>query len=122
MTDRCAEHIDVEFVPDGVERQNLERSWGEDAGIVDQETQAAITESVRHPAGPGFHGLLFGDVADGQADTPAGDLLQILDLRMGRSRAEDDIAFGGKPERDIAAEATARASDRGRAARMFGCR
>jgi hypothetical protein len=99
-------------VPDGVERQNLERSWGEDAGVVDQEIQAAITESVRHPGGPGFHGLLFGDVADGEADTPAGDLLQILDLRRGRSRAEDDIAFAGKAERDIAAEATARAGDR----------
>jgi hypothetical protein len=107
-------------VPDGVERQNLERSWGEDTGIVDQEIQAAIAESVRHPAGPGFHGLLFGDVADGQADTPAGDLLQILDLRRADGRAEDDIAFGGKPERDIAAEATARAGDRGGSAPMFG--
>ena len=32
----------------------------------------------------GFHGLLFGDVADGQADTPAGDLFsEILDLPEG---------------------------------------
>jgi hypothetical protein len=46
--------------------------------------------------------LLIGDVADSEADAPAGDVLQIQDLRRGYGRAEDDIAVGGELERDIA--------------------
>jgi len=34
--------------------------------------------------------------------------MSFLDLRRGHGRAENDIAFGGQPERDIAAEAGAR--------------
>jgi hypothetical protein len=62
---------------------------------------------------------LFGDVADRQADAPSGGALQILYLCGGHCRPEYDIAPGSEPERDIAAEAAARAGDCGGATRVF---
>src|ERR1700722_8938197 len=118
---QSAEYIDFELMPDGVERQNFQRSWGENAGIVDQEIKAATAKRFRHAGGPGFHVLFLGDVADRQADAAAGGLFQLLDLR-GRDRGtENDITLGCEPKRDVAAKAAAGAGDRSGPVRSSGC-
>ncbi len=53
---------------------------------------------------------------------PPSASLEILDFLGGHRRAENDVALGGQPERDIAAEAAACAGDRNAAAGMLGCR
>ena len=70
MTDECAEYVDLELMPYGLERQDFQRPWSENASVADQEIKAATAQRVGHAGGPGFHGLLLGDVADGQADRP----------------------------------------------------
>jgi len=40
MTDKAPNTFDVEFTPDRVERKNLDRSWGQNTGIVDQNIEA----------------------------------------------------------------------------------
>src|SRR4029077_12065577 len=116
-----AEHIDLELAPDGSERQYLQRPRGGDARFVDQEIEPAIAERVGYSISPGLHGLFFADVANRQTDPSAGGVLQVLDLGCGHGRAENDVAFGGEPERDIAAESRSGTSDRGGSARIFGC-
>src|SRR5580704_2079794 len=115
-----AKYIDFELMPDGVERQNFQWPRGEYARIVDQEAKAATAKRSRHAGGPGFHGLLLGDVADRQTDAAAGGLFQILDLR-GRDRGtENDIALGRETQRNVAAKAAAGAGDRSGLVRMSG--
>ena len=122
MTESAPNTFDVEFAPDSVERQNLDRPGGQDACVVDEQIEACIAEVVGDAASPGLHAVFLCHIADRQADTAARGVLHILDLGCGHGRPEYDIAFGGEPERDIAAEATARASDRSGSARMLGCR
>ena len=43
------------------------------------------------------HSVLFGDVADRQADAPARGLLQIPDFRARERRTENDVLYRGKP-------------------------
>ena len=98
-----AKNIDIEFVPDGVERQNFERARREDACVVDQEIQADTAKRFRHAGSPGFHGLFFGDVADRQADAATGGLFQVRDLSGRECGTENDITLGSEPEGNIAA-------------------
>jgi hypothetical protein len=71
-----AEHVDIELSADCVERQQFNRTWGEDAGIVDQQIKARVAERIGHAIRPGLHGLRFGDIANGQTHPPARSLLQ----------------------------------------------
>ena len=43
------------------------------------------------------HSVLFGDVADRQADAPARGLLQIPNFRARERRTENDVLYRGKP-------------------------
>src|SRR5205807_2641513 len=101
---------------------DLQRPGSENASVADQEIEAIVAHRVRHTAGPGLHGMLLGDVADGQIDAPSGSILQILDLRCGYGCAEDGIALGGEPECDITTEPAACAGNCSGSAGMLGCR
>src|ERR1700758_162367 len=108
-------------MPHGVERQNLQRTGSENAGVIDEQIKAGSAKRVGHARGPGFHSLLLSDVADGEADAPAGRLLQILDLHGSERRTEDDVASSGEPKSDIAAKAAAGAGNHGGLTRFLRC-
>jgi hypothetical protein len=65
-----AEYVDRELMPLGVERQNLQRPGSKNACVVDQEIKADTAQRVGYARSPGSHSVLFGDVADRQADAP----------------------------------------------------
>jgi hypothetical protein len=101
-------------MPHSVERQNFQRPGSENARVADQKIKAATAQRAGHAGRPGSHSLFLGDVADRQTDTPAGGLLQILDLRGRERRTENDVTLGGEPEGDVAAKPATGASNRRR--------
>ena len=98
-------------MPHGVERQNLQRPGSENAGVINEEAQATAALGIGHAGGPRSHSLLFGDVADCEADALAGGLFQIPDLPGVERRTENGVTLGGKPEGDIASKTAAGAGN-----------
>jgi hypothetical protein len=113
-----AEYVDFELVPHGVERQNFQRPGSKNACVVDEEIKAAA-QRVGYLCRPGSHNLVLRDVADRQADAPAGGLLQILDLGGGEGCTENDVTLVGEPEGDVAAKTASSAGNHGGFARIL---
>jgi len=59
---QSGEATHVELASDSLQGKNLQRSRGQDSGIVDEEIEAAVSLRCDVPSPP-LHGIVVGDVA-----------------------------------------------------------
>jgi len=84
----------------------------EDTRVADQEIETRVAALFGDASSPGVDSRLLEYVADRQADVAIGSGLEVVDLVGGHRRSENDIAFAGEAERDVAAQAAPGAGDR----------
>ncbi len=60
------EQVDLKLVPDGVGRQDLDRSGSRDTGVVDRNVEAPVTQRFGYRCSLGLHFCLLGHIADRQ--------------------------------------------------------
>src|SRR5258707_5107683 len=109
-----AEHVDIEFTPDGGERQNLQGPRRQNSSIADEKIEPASTLGS-DLAGPTLDSGFVRDVTTGQGDSPAGRLLNVRDFPWRHRCSEDAVVLCCETERNVSPEPAARACHCGRA-------
>jgi hypothetical protein len=87
-----AEDVHFEFATDRIHRQDLQGPRREDSGVIDQEVETVAVHLDVHGLCRPMHGLLVGDIGDGESDATIARAAQLLGLVIGQGRAEDCVA------------------------------
>ena len=80
-----AEDVHFEFATDRIHRQDLQGPRRENSGVVDQEVETVAVHLDVHGLCPPMHGLLVGDIGDGEADATIARAAQFLGLGVGQA-------------------------------------
>jgi hypothetical protein len=109
-----AEDVHFEFATDRIHRQDLQGPRREDSGVIDQEVETVAVHLDVHGLCRPMHGLLVGDIGDGESDATIARAAQLLGLVIGQGRAEDCVAPPVELQGQFAAQPAAGPRDGGR--------